>query len=234
MHAFLDKKPAICAAIIGTTVNDFLTVIGSIEGADLVEIRVDGLKDPDPLKVKKLLKRIGRETDLPLILTNRVLDEGGAFTGSEDERLLILEENMRFADAVDIELSTEKKRRDGLIEAAKNLNIPVIVSYHDFEKTPDEGAMVKTIAEEFRAGATVAKIAVMANSREDVLRLVNVTSEASNLGNICTIAMGEAGKLSRIISPLFGSCITYASIGEPTAPGQLSVKDVKRFLEVLN
>ncbi|MFQ5887416.1 MAG: type I 3-dehydroquinate dehydratase [Candidatus Hydrothermarchaeales archaeon] len=233
MRAFLDKKPAICAAVIGTTVDDFLAVVGGIEGADLIEIRADGLKDPDPAKVKKLLKSVGRETELPFILTNRVMDEGGAFMGSEAERLLILKKNMGFADAVDIELSTEKKKRDKLIEKAKDQGIPVIVSAHDFEKTPGEEAMLKTIAEEFKAGASVAKIAVMADSKEDVLKLLNVTAEAVKLGNVCTIAMGEAGKLSRIVAPLFGSCITYASVGEPTAPGQLTVKEVRRLIEVL-
>lgn len=233
MPAFLEKKPAVCAAVIGSSIDDFLAVIRKIKGADLVEIRADGLSDPSPKKVKKLLKRVKAETNLPFILTNRVLDEGGAFTGGEEERLLIIKENIGLADAVDIELSTEKKKRDELVEKAKDQKIPVIISAHDFEKTPDDGVMLKTIAEEFRAGASVAKIAVMASSSEDVLRLLNVTQEAAKLGDVCTIAMGDAGKLSRVIAPLFGSCITYASVGEPTAPGQLSVKEVKMLLEVL-
>ncbi len=93
--------------------------------------------------------------------------------------------------------------------------------------------MIKTIATEFRAGANVAKIAVMAHSNDDILKLLNVTHEASELGNICTIAMGEAGKLTRVVAPLLGSCITYATAGKPTAPGQLSVQTVNHLLEVL-
>ncbi len=233
MPGFIKKTPAVCAAVKGSSIDDFLTIIKKIKEADLVEVRADSLKDPSPKKVKKLLESIRHVTDLPLILTNRVLDEGGAFSGSEDERLLILEENMVLADAIDIELSTEKKRRDKLVEKAKEKQIPVIISAHDFEKTPDEVTMLKTIATEFRAGANVAKIAVMAHSNDDILKVLNVTHEASELGNICTIAMGEAGKLTRVVAPLLGSCITYATVGEPTAPGQLSVQAVNRLLEVL-
>ncbi len=233
MPSFLEKRPSICAAVSGSIVDEFLATIKRIEGADLVEIRADGLVKTGSKEVGELLKSVRKATDLPLILTNRVLDEGGAFQDSEEERLSILEENMHLADAVDIELSTEKKKRDKLVEKAKNLGIPVIISAHDFEKTPEEADMIKTIAEEFRAGASVAKIALMAHSKEDVLKVLNVTAEASKLGDVCTISMGEAGKLSRVVAPLFGSCITYASIGEPTAPGQLSVSDVKSVLEVL-
>ncbi len=233
MPGFLKKKPAVCAAVQGSSIDDFLATIKKIKEADPVEIRVDGLEDPSPEKVKKLLESIRHVTDLPLILTNRVLDEGGAFSGSEDERIMILEENMALADAVDIELSTEKKRRDKLVEKAKEKQIPVIISAHDFEKTPDEATMLKTIATEFRAGANVAKIAVMAHSNDDILKILNVTHEASEMGDVCIIAMGEAGKLTRVVALLLGSCITYASAGEPTAPGQLSVQDVNRVLEVL-
>ncbi len=233
MPSFLDKRPAICAAVSCSTIDEFLATIKQIEGADLVEIRADGLIKTGTKEVGELLKSIRKATDLPMILTNRVLDEGGAFQDSEEERLSILEENMHLADAVDIELSTEKKKRDKLVEKAKDQDIPVIISAHDFEKTPEEADMIKTIAEEFRAGANVAKIALMAHSKEDVLKVLNVTAEASKLGDVCTISMGEAGRLSRVVAPLFGSCITYASIGEPTAPGQLSVSDVKSVLEVL-
>ncbi len=73
----------------------------------------------------------------------------------------------------------------------------------------------------------------MAHSKKDVLKVLNVTAEASKLGDVCIISMGKAGRLSRVVAPLFGSCITYASIGEPTAPGQLSVSNVKSVLEVL-
>jgi len=233
MPGFLKKKPAVCAAVKGSSIDDFLAIIKEIKEADLVEVRADSLEDPSPKKVKKLLESIRHVTNLPLILTNRVLDEGGEFSGSEDERLLILEENMDLADAIDIELSTEKKRRDKLVEKAKEKQIPVIISAHDFEKTPDEVTMLKMIATEFRAGANVAKIAVMAHSNDDILKVLNVTHEASELGNICTIAMGDAGKLTRVVAPLLGSCITYATAGEPTAPGQLSVHTVNHLLEVL-
>ena len=233
MPKILDKKPAICAAISGSTIDEFIDALKEAKGANIIEIRADGLEEPSTKKVRKLLETIRSETKLPLILTNRVIDEGGAFSGTEEERIKILEENMELADAVDIELSTEKKRRDELVETAKKKGITVILSSHDFEKTPDKATMIKTIAQEIRAGADIAKIAVTAKTKKDVLRLLKVTQEAAALGNICTISMGEKGKLSRVIAPLFGSCITYASAGKPTAPGQLSTKEVKTAMEIL-
>jgi 3-dehydroquinate dehydratase type I len=42
--------------------------------------------------------------------------------------------------------------------------------------------------------------------------------------------MGKEGKISRIISPLVGSYLTYAALtkGKETAPGQITVSELKK------
>jgi 3-dehydroquinate dehydratase-1 len=227
------KRPAICAAVTGDTEADFLDAVRKIENVDLIEVRIDSLKDPSSAKVKRLLRDIKLETKIPLILTNRRKNEGGAFSGTEDERIKVIIDCLSLVDMVDIELKTDESQRDKIIKKAKEHGMTVIISYHDFDGTPKEDAMLGTLEEEFGVGADIAKIAVKANSSKDVLRLLNVTHKASSLGDICTICMGEIGKISRVVAPLFGSVITYGYVTRETAPGQLSVSELKRILELL-
>jgi 3-dehydroquinate dehydratase-1 len=80
----------------------------------------------------------------------------------------------------------------------------------------------------------VAKLGVKANSRRDVLRLLHVTQEMSSLDvPICTISMGELGKISRVAAPFFGSAITYGYVTKETAPGQVSIAELKKAFEIL-
>ena len=96
---------------------------------------------------------------------------------------------------------------------------------------------MKTILEEmFLAGADIAKLAVMPQSMEDVLNLLRVTLDFRNEGkSVCTIAMGKPGKHTRVVAPLYGSVLTYASVesSAAAAPGQLPVDEVKKIMELL-
>ena len=91
--------------------------------------------------------------------------------------------------------------------------------------------MEGVIRESLDAGADIAKLAVMPNSLQDVLRLLDVTLKAN--GPVCTIAMGEKGKHSRVIAPVYGSVMTYGYVDTPTAPGQLKVDELKYILKML-
>lgn len=193
-------------------------------GADVLELRVD-LLDEDALQTLAELKKLG----LPVIITNRMKQEGGSWTGSEAERIRKLLSLLQLADAVDIELCAEK--RDEVVKRAKSAEKTVIVSTHDFEKTPELAVMAGIIDESFEAGADIAKLAVMADSLEDVLRLLEVTLNSK--GNICTIAMGDLGKHSRVIAPIYGSVMTYGYVDKPAAPGQLRVDELRYVLKIL-
>lgn len=193
-------------------------------GADLLELRVD-LIEEDASQALAELKKLG----LPVIITNRMKQEGGAWMRSEAERIQKLLALLPLADAVDIELCAEE--RDTVVKRAKSAGKTVIISTHDFEKTPEPDVMVGIIDESFEAGADVAKLAVTANSLEDVLRLLEVTLNSKRA--VCTIAMGEIGRHSRVVTPIYGSVMTYGYVDAPTAPGQFRVDDLKYILKII-
>lgn len=193
-------------------------------GADVIELRVDLLEE-DALQTLSELKKLG----MPVIITNRMKKEGGSWIGSEAQRIQKLLSLLPLADAVDIELCAEE--RDTVVKRAKSAKKTVIISTHDFEKTPEPAVMAGIIDESFEAGADVAKLAVTANSLRDVLHLLEVTLNSK--GKICTIAMGGMGRHSRVIAPIYGSVMTYGYVDEPTAPGQFRVDELKYVLKVI-
>ena len=193
-------------------------------GADILELRIDLISE-DPVKILIELKKLG----LPIIITNRMKKEGGVWQGSESRRVRELISLIPYADAVDIELCAEK--RDMVVKETKNAGKKVIISTHDFQNTPDSEVMAGFIRDSFEKGADIAKLAVMPHSLDDVLRLLDVTLHSS--GHVCTIAMGEIGKHSRVMAPIYGSVMTYGYIDIPVAPGQLRVDELKNTLKIL-
>ncbi len=194
-------------------------------GADILELRID-LLDGDAGRMLRDLK----ETGLPIIITNRMKQEGGSWEGTEQDRIRKLISLLDMADAVDIELCAGM--RDKVVNKARIAGKTVIISMHDFQRTPEHNVMMGIIRESFDAGADIAKIAVMPESLDDVLRLLNVTLHAE--GPVCTIAMGEVGRHSRIIAPVYGSVMTYGYVDTETAPGQLRVDELRSVLEIIH
>ncbi len=221
------QKTMICAPIIEKN-SEF--ALQSAEkaidlGADILELRIDVLDGPDPDEIQQLIQDI----DYPTIATNRVQSEGGFFKGSEEERTSILIEAAKYADIVDIELQTDEEMRDEVIKSAKYS----IISYHDFQKTPSFEELLDIVKAEKEIG-NIAKFAVMPNQYKDTLTVLNVLSAVPNT---IGIAMGSLGKYTRIVAPIFGSPITFASIDKESAPGQLDInttKDILRKLTVID
>jgi 3-dehydroquinate dehydratase-1 len=193
-------------------------------GADILEMRIDLLRS-DAHQALLSIKKTG----LPVIITNRMKQEGGACDMDEDERVNKLLSLLSLADAVDIELCA--MRREDVVKEALNSGKTVIISTHNFQKTPDSEVMIEIIDESIAAGADIAKLAVTPNSFEDVLRLLEITLHAK--GDLCMIAMGEKGKHSRVIAPIYGSVMTYGYLETATAPGQLRVNELKYILNLL-
>jgi 3-dehydroquinate dehydratase-1 len=193
-------------------------------GADILELRIDLLDSDAHLALQDIKK-----TGLPVIITNRMKQEGGAWKGSEDERIRTLISFLPMADAVDIELCA--KDRDIVVKKARDAGKTVIISTHDFQKTPGNDIMKGIISKSFTAGADIAKLAVMPNSLADVLRLFDVTLQTER--EVCVIAIGETGRHSRVVAPLYGSVMTYGYVEKATAPGQLRVDELKQVMKLL-
>lgn len=233
----LEKKTAIVAVILE---NPLETSKKAAEmGADILEIRLDLLGIRDLEAAAETIRKVKSEIRLPVILTNRSIMEGGKWEGKEDERIGLLT-NLLFIkdgpDAVDIELSAGREEKDQVIKVAKECGKTVIISSHDFSKTPSFQEMGTIFEEAFLEGADIAKLAVMPHSMRDVLNLLRVALETREAGGaVCAIAMGKLGKHTRVIAPFYGSVLTYAAVEGTVsaAPGQLQVEEVKKIMELL-
>jgi 3-dehydroquinate dehydratase-1 len=191
------------------------------KGADLLELRIDYLKNPTPTGIKDLIKEI----DFPIIATNRMKEEGGFFSGSEKERIDILLAAASHSEYVDIELETEPNLRSNVIESS-NCSI---ISFHDFQKTPPLNELLDIVKIEKELG-DIAKFAVMPQNMEDTLTVLQVLSKyPQTIG----ISMGDMGKYTRVASSLFGAPITFASGLVANAPGQLDIETTKYIMKKL-
>ncbi len=225
------KAPAVCGAVTGESVAAMSAgVARAIEqGADLVELRLDGLRELTGWE--KLLR-----AELPVIVTNRPEREGGSFKGREEERTRPLLEGIAGGAAcIDIELSTEKRLLGRLVGEARKRGTSVLMSHHDFTGTPQPSALIKIVRRMVKEGCDIAKVVTFAAEPRDALSvldfLVQVQGEASV--PVAAFAMGDAGRLSRVVAPLLGSPITYAAVSEATAPGQLDIATTKLLLREL-
>ncbi len=212
-------RTKICASILEKSEKEFLKKVNMVKECDLIEIRIDLIKEPF-----QLLKKILYSSPFPIILTNRIKKEGGVFEGSEKERISILKESMVFCDFVDIELNS--RFRDEIIQKAEELGIKKIISFHDIEKTPDKSEMENIIRKEINCKADIAKLIVNAKSHRDLIDLLEVTRKASSFCKVATASIGEYGKFSRIATSFFGSCLVYGYVDKPTANGQLSIYEL--------
>ena len=216
-------KTKICVPIFEKT---YKTVIQAAKnsfeaGADLVEFRIDAMDHPNPDDVLNIIKDINQ----PLIATNRKIDEGGFFKGSESERTEILLTAAKHADIIDIELETDLDHMNKVIKASKS----TIISYHDFKKTPPLDFLLDIVSRERQLG-DIAKFAVMPKTLSDTIVVLNVLSKVEKTVGI---AMGDMGRYTRVVAPLFGSPITFASLDNISAPGQLDIQTTKNFLDKL-
>jgi 3-dehydroquinate dehydratase-1 len=188
-------------------------------GADLIELRIDAMDHPNPDEVSNIIK----DVNYPLIATNRMIEEGGLFKGSEAERTDILLAAAKHADIIDIELQTDEEYLNKIVKASKS----TIISYHNFEKTPSVDVLLKVVNQERKLG-DIAKFAVMPRNISDTLIVLNVLSQVKKT---IGISMGDLGRYTRVVAPLFGSPITFASIDTISAPGQLDIHTTKNFLD---
>lgn len=195
-------------------------------GADYLELRFDFL-DPNLLpEVVQAARGIKDRT----VFTLRPKSEGGMFASTEEKRLHWL---YRLAEQepmlLDVELETLKKN-DGFADFLEKKRSPILVSWHDFKKTPPTDA-IADILSEMRTYSNYVKIVTMAHSIEDSLRLLELYETAIGLSPIF-FGMGEAGVISRLLCTVIGNApFTYASLEKSLAPGQLTLQQMKKLYD---
>ena len=209
--------------------------------ADCVEWRVDHFDDArTPGAVARCLAKLRVALkDKLLLVTFRTKTEGGEQALSHPEYLaflsLILDTDC--ADLLDIEFFTAGADLPVLVEQAHTAGVPVVCSSHDFAKTPPRAELVERMVQMQQVGADLPKLAVMPQSRTDVLELLAATAEMAEHHPetpVITMSMGTLGAVSRLAGEAFGSAMTFANPGQASAPGQVSLDIVNEVLDALH
>ncbi len=233
--------PKVCIPAVGKNADAFLFNLRAAvkAGPDLIELRIDTLASDNPESV--IRRAVAEASGIPLLLTCRSKRDGGEGSPETYPDILchLLRHNPGFS-LIDLEISAGETVFAMLRQKAAEQGIPVIGSWHSFSETPDEDTLVRRFSCIEACGADAAKVAVMPHSSEDVDRLITAARRAGDLLQIPLIAisMGSLGVKTRMECESFGSCMTFASAGTESAPGQLPAEMVRAALrkqhELLN
>jgi 3-dehydroquinate dehydratase type I len=222
--------PRICVSILPKNNLEALNLIEKAEEAkaDIIEVRLDCFE------TSRKLSELSASTKVPLIATNKLQSEKGFFIGTESERQKTLLKAAKSGfEYIDVDLSSPKHKET--IGQLKLLGVKPIVSYHKFDGALNVSAMTAVLDEELASGAFVCKIVTTAKQIEDNLPVLSFVSFASCKAKLVCFCMGEHGRVSRVLSPLFGAFFTFASLeeGSATAAGQMSINEMKTAYTLL-
>lgn len=198
----------------------------AVKKSDYVEIRFDFLKINE---IPKTLEIIKKELN-NVVCTLRPKSEGGQFEGSEKERIAILKLIAEYNPILlDVEFNTIKRDKE-LAKYLKSTKTKLLISWHDFKKTP-KFLELKNMMNQMSKFSNNVKIVTTAKSTEDSTRILQLYSKKGKI-NLIAFAMGDSGRISRILCLYLGSPYTYVSLGKPVAPGQFSIDEVKKIINL--
>jgi 3-dehydroquinate dehydratase-1 len=197
-----------------------------LKRSDYAEIRFDFM-DPNkiPIALNLVKKHLSR-----CICTLRPRSEGGKFSSSEKNRISILKLIAEYNPyLLDVEYNTVRKNRT-LHQYLKKTKTNLLISWHDFTKTPNIGYL-KTTKKKMAKFSKNIKMVTTARSIKDTLSILSLYRFQNNT-NLIAFAMGDYGRMSRILCIHLGSPYTYVSLGKPVAPGQFSLDEIKSIFEL--
>jgi len=200
-------------------------MISASNYADIVELRIDYI--PELRNAETCIEESLKRKTKPVIITNRPEREGGKFSGSEQERLHLLQKAIELeADYVDIEY-------DSIQQITRRNGSKIIISHHNFKETPHN--ISKIYDGICQQKPDIVKIVTYANDITDNIRIFELL-ESAKVPTI-SFCMGELGYISRILTSKFGGFLTFASLekGKESAPGQLTedeLSNIYHFKEI--
>ena len=235
--------PKICVPVVGKTTSEILENAERAVQAkpDVVEWRADWYEEVFAFASVEYVLCNLREIlgEIPLLFTFRTQAEGGEQTIKKAEYQELNEMVIRtgIADVIDAELSAGEEIVEVLIRTAHSCGVKVVVSNHDFEKTPAKEEMIARLQKMQALGADLPKIAVMPREKKDVLRLLAATLEMAEMyadRPIITMSMAKDGAVSRMCGEVFGSALTFGAVGQTSAPGQIETEKLREILKVFH
>lgn len=199
---------------------DYESCLDSLKNVEMAEIRLD-LIPVNEEKIKQIFLK-----NVRLIATCRPdnMERG--------HRIFYLKTAIEAGAAfVDIEIETPQAEKEMLVEFAKAHNCKIIISYHNFEKTPDSCELKKIVDDCFAQGADIAKLACLVNSNADAARVLSLYDDERP---IVSLGMGSKGKITRVAAILLGAPFTFVSnLGRKTAPGQIDMGKMNSILNLI-
>lgn len=207
----------ICLSIGNLNFNE---IVPHLKSVSLAEIRIDLLSlNKNELATifkshKNLIATYRTTSDFKTMFTHvtHAIDNGCAY--------------------VDIDINTPDTYLSKLIQFAQIKGCKLILSYHNFKETPSIENLIGTTDKLFSRGASIAKIACMAQTQSDCAKVLSLYENYKNLVAFC---MGTLGRVTRISAPMLGAPFTYATIGNlETAPGQLNYDQTETILDMLS
>ncbi len=228
--------PKICIAATGTTINELMVCARrALAHSPFVELRLDWLTRPSDA-IPQIANLIASSPGAILQATCRREPNGGRFSGTVDEQLRLL---ISAAEAgcrlIDVEIESAEAAQSStagdLLEALRK-KAAVILSFHDFKKTPPLGPVVSRLR---KIPANIYKIVPTAKGQSDVVRLLNELQEQAKVNDAQWVGfcMGDAGIPSRVLALSRGSAFIYAAppAAEESfvaAPGQVDAELLRR------
>ena len=217
------RKTKIVVPIMLTELAELEKVsVSDYRTADIVEWRADFLSADEILEMAP--KFFEKFKESKILFTLRTVREGGNIQVSEKKYLQIL--NPAY---IDVEFFTHGPS----FAALKDFRDKMVLSYHNFDEVPSD--LTNRLIKMHEEGTAFVKVAVMPERECDVLDLLQITRDMTlEYGDhFISMAMGDLGRLSRISGYLTGSCWTFASLENSSAPGQISLKETEYILDIL-
>ena len=234
--------PKICVPIVDKTEEEILESARKITEtkADLVEWRVDWFEEIfDFEKVQEVLGKL-REVlgERPILFTCRTANEGGQILLTKEQYACLNQYAVEsgYADLIDVEVFGYTQVVKKMLDFSHAHEVKVVGSNHDFQATPSREEIIRRLVFMQELGVDIPKIAVMPQNKQDVLTLLSATEEMvreHDATPVVTMSMGPQGVISRIAGKVFGSAMTFGTVGKASAPGQLEVSDLRLAMKIL-
>lgn len=235
-------KPLICVSVMDEKKDDIVAEIKRLvdEHVEMVEWRVDAFEGVEsPNAVREVLKEMApyiKETIL--VFTFRSKEQGG-MRSLNNEKVYDLHQvaaESKVVDFIDVEYFYTEDADDEICCLQKS-GTKVITSHHDFHETPSADVLFMLLEQMKHSNADIVKLAMMPQSAEDVLRLIEETNHFHKRypnQPLITMSMGKLGAISRVCGELVGSCVTFGAGKNASAPGQIKVENLEKILDVMS
>ena len=223
-------KTKICVSLLPKNIDEANNLIKEAEEqeADLIELRLDYL---DPSINLNSLSKQGSTPKIATILYNQDIIKNKSQTNYQEFLIKAAKSGFEY---VDIAINSVNQKK--IIKKIKSINCKPIVSFHDFNNSLPIADLEKILEKEISIGAEVCKIVTTARRIQDNLEILNFISKHSSNSKMICFCMGNLGRISRVLSPLFGGFFTFASLKPDmeTANGQFSIQELKEIYKLLD